>query len=379
MKSVREIAIAALFASCYQGEPLQLASPCLPGQLSFGDFDADGRSDIVARKTGVFIGDPDFICISLNEGERSIVLDVVVGDIPPSVADVDADGDLDVITVDGSEVHFSLNEGGQVFTDQRLLNPLSEAIEPRAFADFDGDGDIDVFAFRVADSSLQILLNQGDGTLAAQAPFSNNFFISSVQVADLDGDGDLDLLGEGFGVQSLFNQGDGTFEEGPFFEFAGSLFQSLLVDLDADGDQDLTGFNDSNEVFFAQNDGAGSFSLSFTDEISFRKGRITDAVVGDLDLDGLPEILLGLVDFDEGSGGLSIYGPSSSSSVVVLSNKGALKFSKQRGFPVKTDQLDVEMELFLQDLNADSLPELITASLTDSFDETFLVFPGESL
>jgi FG-GAP-like repeat len=379
MKPVREIAIAALFASCYQGEPLQLASPCIPGQLSFGDFDADGRSDIVARKTGVLIGDPDFVCLSLNEGERSIELDVLVGDIPPSVADVDADGDLDVITVDGSEVHFSLNEG-EVFTDQLFVNPLGEAIQPRAFADFDGDGDIDVFAFRVADSSLQILLNQGDGTLSAQAPFSINSRVFSVQVADLDGDGDSDLLGDvDLGVQSLFNQGDGTFEEGSLFEFAGGSFRSSLVDLDADGDQDLTGFTDSNEVFFAENDGAGSFTTSVVEELSFRNGRINDAVAGDIDGDGLPELLLGLVDFDEGSGGLSIYGPSSSSSVVVFSNKGALKFSKQRGFPVKTDQLDVEMELFLQDLNADSLPELITASLTDSFEETFLVFSGESL
>ena len=82
-----------------------------------------------------------------------------------------------------------------------------------AAADVDGDGDLDVLLGNYGSPSL-VLLNAGDGTLLKSIELPGGSAITnSIAAADLDSDGDLDVLLGNYGSVSrvLLNASDGTF------------------------------------------------------------------------------------------------------------------------------------------------------------------------
>jgi hypothetical protein len=123
----------------------------------------------------------------------------------PEFADLDADGDLDLVMgrSDGNLLVF-LNTGttaAPAFAAP-VTNPFGlvdvDAIEPDP-ADLDGDGDVDLLVGGVAG----LVFFENTGTSAAPAfaaPVANPFglvdggSVPAPDAADLDGDGDLDVL-----------------------------------------------------------------------------------------------------------------------------------------------------------------------------------------
>nr|ADT71694.1 FG-GAP repeat/HVR domain protein [uncultured organism] len=149
-----------------------------------------------------------------------------------------------------------------------------------ALADVDGDGDIDIVAVREVQSQLpepraQLVAFAGDGTLlwegVADFPHAG---MGAVAAADLDGDGRVELLVDS---QVMDSRGD--------ILFAGSRVADpvipLAVDLDADGVHEVLWGNAA-----ARADGTPYFDLGDRDVLDGY------AVVADLDRDGGPEIFL---------------------------------------------------------------------------------------
>src|SRR5205823_2090673 len=84
--------------------------------------------------------------------------------------------------------------------------------------DLDGDGDADLVVANAVTSTVSVLLNQGNGTFATQAQYGAGSSLVSLTTADLNGDGraDIAVVGSnqstGFGAMTvLLNQGNGTF------------------------------------------------------------------------------------------------------------------------------------------------------------------------
>ena len=132
----------------------------------------------------------------------------------PSVADLDGDGDLDVLSgrSDGDLVYFenTAGPGGSPVFAPRQANPfgLTNVMavgygydSKPAVADLDGDGDLDVLA-GLSSGTLTFFRNAaGPGAVPAFAPkqaspfgFGDVGYRSSPAVADLDADGDADVL-----------------------------------------------------------------------------------------------------------------------------------------------------------------------------------------
>jgi hypothetical protein len=195
-----------------------------------------------------------------------------------SVADIDTDGDLDLVVGEQNGLlHFFENTGTSTSPQyvkridaanpfNGLIGSASMVAAKPAFGDSDNDGDIDVMV-GYGSGSYVLLRNDGSSTNpsyslihgASVAPTAAPGF------ADLDGDGDDDLI---------FGQGDGTFRyferNGPFItERTGSLnpFNGIDVasgvvptfgDVDADGDVDMVLGHSGDSLLFFENIGTAN-------------------------------------------------------------------------------------------------------------------------
>jgi hypothetical protein len=173
-------------------------------RLACGDLNNDALSDLIvasdyepARLIRVYFGD------------REAVLGAPLGFTPDTdmralaVADLDEDGDLDVVGaadrgVDELGAVENLGEGRFV---QRSSAPVGGGVHGIATGHFDDDGFVDVVTANTSTDDLTILHGAGDTTFSVVEilDFSGERFGShigpeDVKTADVDGDGDHDLV-----------------------------------------------------------------------------------------------------------------------------------------------------------------------------------------
>jgi hypothetical protein len=234
------------------------------------DLDGDGAPDLLTGNIGV-----DRALINDGRGRFRDETDQRWPQTGESrtqdleAADVDGDGDLDVVVANEGQNQLYLNEGGMLVdaTAGRLPARDDESREIRA-ADVDGDADLDLIVANVRfvltrSAEDYLLLNDGRGvftmapTTALPEGGRNNF---TVQAADLDGDADADVLAPStvFGRNAgdylvLLNDGSGRFAAAPADTILprgadGNGFDVEVADFDGDGQSDLFLCNRASET-----------------------------------------------------------------------------------------------------------------------------------
>ena len=214
-------------------------------------------------------------------------------------ADVDGDGDLDMIVASEFRPNLLLiNDGQGVFSDQSTerLPAAEHDSEDIGVGDFDGDGDVDIVIVSEDDQVNELHLNDGSGHFTdATDGLPVTGTSNAVQVADLSGDGHPDILiGNNGQNRFLLNDGKGGFTDATAKRLPerDDVTQDLeLGDVDGDGDADLlVGNEDDNQLLI--NDGKGHFSAQ-PDRLPLRDTpeETREADFGDIDGDGDLDIL----------------------------------------------------------------------------------------
>ncbi|HKR04563.1 MAG TPA: T9SS type A sorting domain-containing protein [Bacteroidia bacterium] len=196
------------------------------------------------------------------------------------VADLDNDGDLDVIVTEwlgcssvpfsGQRVFLSYNLGGGNFSAPtiKIVNPFPG---PIAICDFNEDGFLDIATGQ--STSIDISLNNGAGDLISPVSFQMSQSPYDILATDLNNDGHTDLASCNYGsnpgdynLTVRMGNGNGTFQSVQLIDAAYSpdlanVSGVAAGDVDNDGDVDLiVSQNASNDMSIYLNNGSGVFS-----------------------------------------------------------------------------------------------------------------------
>jgi len=287
-----------------------LPPPALVGRsmdAGAADLDGDGDIDIVvAKEFGANV-------VLINDGAGRFTdgsaarLPLVVHDSEElALADFDRDGDVDVVFVSEDDLvnEYYLNDGRGFFTDAGARLPAAGESNAVQAADIDGDGDMDLLIGNAGQDFAMI--NDGAGTFAdetgARLP-ADASITQDLALGDVDGDGDLDLVqGNEDGNKLLLNDGRGVFATAaagrlPLPPAGEETRRASLGDVDGDGDLDLYL---ANVRFMRQRDpqdrlllgdGAGRFTDATRDWLPVDAFNTVDGHLVDLDADGAPDLV----------------------------------------------------------------------------------------
>ncbi len=374
------IEILGQFGSLHGANSMTFADSDQDGDLDFfwGDFFEPGvlyLENTGSCSTPLFLTEPSSIKPDNTEISTS-------GYNVPVLEDIDADGDLDLFlgVLGGAfnpnlssieNFHFYENtDEGFVKQTTRFIYTLdlgSESIP--TFADLDGDGDLDMLVTNKIDpkdnATSRMFHFENTGTKKnpifhqrSHIPLFENYHYAPT-LGDLDDDGDLDMLvgtwNKGIGLfknQGTRSKPDFVLDESGWITLTrGSNSTPALHDIDHDGDLDLFVGESSGELNFYRNVGTAgdpSFELVSDRFADIDVGRRSFPTFADINGDGNAELFIG-----SETGEISMYREEFSTA--------ALSFKHDPTFSLSLNNYSTPS---LVDIDADGKLDVISGSIS---------------
>ncbi len=281
----------------------RLITTAAAGALSVhaADVDGDGDMDILSAS-----GLDDTVAWYENDRgsppsfTEHVITTAADGAHSVHVADVDGDGDMDVLSASSEDdtVAWYENDGASppVFTAHVITTAADGATSVHA-VDVDGDGDMDVLSASLYDDTVAWYENDG----ASPPSFTERVItaaadgVQSVHAVDVDGDGDVDVLSASFTDDTVAwyaNNGANppAFTEHVITAGADGARSVHTADVDGDGDVDILSASTlDGTVAWYENDGANT--PAFREHVITIASNLTSVRAADVDGDGDVDVL----------------------------------------------------------------------------------------
>ncbi len=319
-------------AAPHQFEESQLGQAiAAPVHADAVDIDGDGDLDLAIASMGVMLPSTERIgrVVLLEQTSPGVFQNRTVLEGVHRVTDVrggdlDSDGDIDLAVSQFGYVQGTVQWLEQTtpwsFRSHHLMDRSGAIHGP--LADIDNDGDLDLIVlFSQEWETVQAFVNDGLGTFTPvvlhdvpDADFSSSGLIEG----DVDADGDIDFVwanGDAFvsagyrplpthGMQWLENTGHLQFTFHRIGQFDGA-YGPMLADFDGDGDMDIAAVSEfadwedpaTSSVRWWSQEGDGQFAAQ---NIDTTLTHLVTAAATDLDQDGRIDIV---------AGGMALYPP----------------------------------------------------------------------
>lgn len=342
------------------------------------DLDHDGDLDILGASRDLNMitwweASPSGDTISWT---RHDIDSSVSGATGSSAADVDGDGDMDVLGTSryGNYISWWENDGTPSdggWVEHRVVDNFEEAWTTYAF-DMDQDGDLDILGTSRGDIATARTITgsvrwwenaSGDGTTLIEHVITDNMPEARwVYPADFDQDGQLDIVATALGTWQSGNGGyinwwqNSTIHHKAFYPISATITSSALgvrallpVDLNRDGSLDvLSASADDNTIAWHENDRTSS--PSFTSHIISTAALSASAVfAADLNLDGNIDLLSASADDDK----------------IAWYENGGITATLNFTETVISTAADGASDVYAADLDSDGDLDVISASAND--------------
>ena len=354
-------------------EAQRLATEANSFLLQSADLNNDGRPDLVvsyedSRDISIFLASLDGTFVATEP----IVVAEAVREV--RLGDFDNDGVTDLLATYTRAVNNEERGGVSVFRGNgdgtfrpARLAEVATPVNDTLVADVDGDGNLDVLlTANVGDEFdrqgfVILLRGQGDGTFAEERRFAAGIELRQILTADINQDGHLDAINYGLLVVTedgyffdanyvsiLLGSADGTFETAQLFPLTlehGSNKEFRTVDLNNDARLDLVSLNfDDDSVSVLLGNGDGTFGT----ESFFATGfSPSDLVIADLTGDGRLDLATSNAESDDVTVLIQVGGRIGGAPSVDFISSNDLSSNLFNGDPL------------LLDFDRDSLPDLV--------------------
>ncbi|HVO62766.1 MAG TPA: FG-GAP-like repeat-containing protein [Terriglobales bacterium] len=274
-----------------------------PAAVTLADINADGKLDLLMADgiSGIvdrFLGNND------GTFQAAAALRIPV-EFPFAVfADVNKDGNIDVVT--GTQVILGSANGSFSMSIPLSTETHGNCTLPQAsvaVGDLNADGNPDIVVSDCMDH-VSVFLGDGSGAFVKQAPIWSGFHPQTVHIADMNADGIPDIAVGDFypgGISVLIGDGHGNFQAANSgWAFGGTMLEPFVIDdFNGDGHLDVVAasWTYQAQLSFLKGKADATFvaakDYSLPQETRNLDSWGTSVATADFNKDGLADLVLG--------------------------------------------------------------------------------------